>query len=185
MNFVFVSGRPSLDFAGTLKWRVRERPEEQLGTPGLIGEWAVAAGLVDQPLPVTADELAAAVALREAIYRTMHARLEHRRPARADVALLNEHAGNPRLTPHLRRDGRVDRTGSVQQLLASLAADLLDLLAGADVDRVKTCANPECTRLFVDASRLGNRQWCGMSECGNRAKVEAFRQRRKAARQPA
>jgi predicted RNA-binding Zn ribbon-like protein len=185
MNFVYVSGRPSLDFAGTLKWRVRERPEEQLLTPGLVGEWAVAAGLVDHPLPVTADQLAAAVAVREAIYRTMQGRLERRRPASADVGVLNEHAGGPRLIPQLLRDGRVKRTGTVEQLLASLAADLLDLLAGADVDRVKSCANPDCTRLYVDRSRLGNRQWCGMSECGNRAKVEAFRQRRNAARQPA
>jgi predicted RNA-binding Zn ribbon-like protein len=166
-----------------LKWRRSAREEEQLPEAAEVGEWAVAAGLVDQHLTAGADDLAAAIALREAVYRTVRARREQRRPSRADVALLNEYACRPRLAARLRRDGRVTRSGSVDQLLATLAADLLDMLAGAEFERVKDCADPECTRLYVDGSRLGNRQWCGMSECGNRAKVEAFRQRRKAAAQ--
>lgn len=180
MTFVYVSGRPSLDFAGTLKWRRREHVEEQLVRPDGVGEWALGADLVDRPMAATADELSAAVELREAAYRTVRARMEQRPPGGADVALLNERAGGPRLTPRLREDGGVSRGGSVDRLLATLAADLLDLLAHAEFDRVKECADPDCTRLFVDRSRTGNRQWCGMSECGNRAKVEAFRRRRKA-----
>lgn len=180
MGFIYVSGRPSLDFAGTLKWRRRERAEEQLTEPGDVGAWAFGADLVERPMTATADDLSAAVALRETVYRTVRARLDQRRPSGADVALLNGCARGPRLTPRLGRDGRVTRDGSVDELLATLAADLLDLLAYAEFERVKECANPECTRLYVDMSRTGNRQWCGMSECGNRAKVEAFRQRRRA-----
>jgi predicted RNA-binding Zn ribbon-like protein len=178
MGFVYVSGRPSLDFAGTLKWRRGERPEEQLTEPGSIGAWALGAGLVDRPIAADEDAHTVAVALREAVYRTVRARLDRRRPGSGDVALLNERARRPRLTPRLRPDGRMERGGSVDELLATLAADLLGLLAHAEFAQVKECAAPDCTRLYVDRSRAGNRQWCGMSECGNRAKVEAFRRRR-------
>lgn len=186
MKFSFVSGRPCLDFAGTLKSRQSPAAEELLTQPQLLSEWALQAGLIDAAIHVTAEELADAIALREAIYRTTTARLEHRRPRPADVDLLNERASQPRLTPRLHRTGSVRREGSASQLLATLAADLLDLLAGADIESVKRCAHPRCTRLYVDSSRAKNRHWCGMTTCGNRAKVEAFRARQRAAgRSPA
>lgn len=181
MTFGYVSGRPCLDFAGTLKLRRNAAPEELLTHPRLLSDWAVQAGLLDVAIAVTDEELAAAIALREAIYRTVIARLEHRRPKPADVDLLNEQASQPQLTPRLHRTGAVSREGTASQLLASLAGDLLDLVAGPDIEAVKRCANPACTRLYVDASRARNRHWCGMSSCGNRAKVEAFRARQRAA----
>ncbi|MFI5933637.1 CGNR zinc finger domain-containing protein [Actinoplanes sp. NPDC051494] len=179
MTVVFVSGRPSLDFAGTLKWRRRPRGEEQLPTPGHLADWPVSAGLTETPMSVTDEQLGTATATREAIYRTVRARLDGRAPDSADVTRLNELAHGPRITPRLHPDGRTTRAGTVGELLATLAADLLDLLAGPEIDRVKGCANPECTRIYVDASRLGNRQWCGMAECGNRAKVGAYRARKR------
>lgn len=174
-----MSGRRCLDFAATVRRRDSAH-EELLTRPQLLSDWAVQAGLLDAAIDVTDDDLAAAVALREAIYRTVIARLEHRRPASAHVDLLNEHASGGRLTPRLLRSGSVRRAGTASELLASLAADALDLLAGADIENVKRCADPGCTRLYVDASRAKNRQWCGMSTCGNRAKVQAFRARQRA-----
>ncbi|HZU46745.1 MAG TPA: ABATE domain-containing protein [Mycobacterium sp.] len=184
MKFVFVSGRPCLDFAGTLKFRESSAPEEVLTQPELLSEWALQSGLIDAAIPVAADDLADAIALREAIYRTATARIGHRRPKPADVDLLNEHASQPRLTPRLHRTGSVRREGTTSQLLATLAADLLELLAGADIESVKRCAHPRCSRLYVDSSRAKNRHWCGMATCGNRAKVEAFRARQRAAGRP-
>ena len=66
-------------------------------------------------------------------------------------------------------------------MLARLAADLLDLLAGPDIEKVKGCAHPGCSRLYVDSSRAQNRHWCGMGTCGNKAKVRAFRERQRTA----
>ncbi|OBF80460.1 hypothetical protein A5791_08345 [Mycobacterium sp. 852002-51163_SCH5372311] len=178
--FVYVSGRPCLDFAGTLKRRDSDR-EELLTDPERLSDWAVAAGLLDTPIDVTDNDLAAAIALREAAYRTVISRLDGRDLRPADVALINEWSAQPRLTPRLRRNGSVSREGSASQLLAHLAADLLDLLADAEFENVKRCAHPECTRLYLDSSRAKNRHWCGMSTCGNRAKVRAFRARQRAA----
>ncbi|EUA42532.1 hypothetical protein I553_6392 [Mycobacterium xenopi 4042] len=80
MTFVFVSGRPCLDFAGTLKSRHGPAPQELLSRPALLSDWARQARLLDTVIEVTDDDLAAALALREAIYHTVTARLERRRP---------------------------------------------------------------------------------------------------------
>ncbi len=180
MTFVYLSGRLCLDFVGTMKHRHSSR-EELLTTPKQLSDWAVQAGLLDGALAVTGEDLAAAIELREAIYRTVVARIEGRRPQTADVDLLNERASRPRLTPRLLRTGATRREGTTPQLLASVAADLIDLLAGTEIENVKRCAHPDCTRLYLDASRAKNRQWCGMGTCGNKAKVQAFRSRQRAA----
>lgn len=180
MKFVYVSGRRCLDFVGTLKYRQSAR-EELLTDPRLLSDWAVQAGLLDAGIDITNDDLGAAIELREAIYRTVTARLEQHRPQAADVSLINERASQSQLTPRLLRTGATRREGTASQLLASLAADLLDLIAGNDIQNVKHCAHPGCTRLYVDSSRGKNRHWCGMSTCGNKVKVQAFRARQRAA----
>jgi predicted RNA-binding Zn ribbon-like protein len=181
MKFRYVGGRRCLDFVGTLRFRGSSKAEELLGIAQRLSDWAVQAGLVEAPIDITDDDLAAAIALREAIARILFARLEGRRPQVADVELLNECASRPQLTPRLRPDGSACREGTAEQLLARLAADLLDLLAGSDMTKVKQCSHEGCTRLYIDASRAQNRHWCGMSTCGNRAKVQAFRARQRAA----
>jgi predicted RNA-binding Zn ribbon-like protein len=180
MKFVYVSGRRCLDFVGTLKYR-RSAREELLTEPDLLSAWAIQAGLADAAFAVTEEDLAGAIELREAIYRVVIARLEDRPLEVADVDLINAHASQPRLTPRLVPTGSTSRDGTASQLLATLAADLLDLLAGGDIDNVKGCAHPNCTRLYLDSSRAKNRHWCGMGTCGNKVKVQAFRARQRAA----
>src|SRR6516162_7053571 len=122
MTFKYVSGRMCLDFAGTLKYRDSAR-EELLTNPQQLSDWAVQAGLVDAVIEITDDQLAAAIALREAIYRIVSARLDGGRPKLADVELVTEHASHPQLTPRLHTNGSVSRHGTAPQLLARLAAD--------------------------------------------------------------
>jgi len=37
--------------------------------------------------------------------------------------------------------------------------------------RLRPCANPECSRFFVDRSRNNQARWCSMATCGNRMKA--------------
>ncbi|MGB9221947.1 CGNR zinc finger domain-containing protein [Mycobacterium sp.] len=180
MKFKYVSGRRCLDFAGTLKFRSSLEPEELLTRPQRLSDWAIQAGFMDAATEISDDEVAGAVALREAIYRIVIARIEGRRLKAADIDLVNEHASQPRLAPRLRPNGSITRQGTAPQLLATLAADLLDLVSGPDIEKVKRCSHPGCTRLYIDTSRAQNRHWCGMSTCGNKAKVAAFRARQRA-----
>ncbi len=43
--------------------------------------------------------------------------------------------------------------------------------------RFKECSSPDCRSIFYDRSKNGSGRWCVMAECGNRAKVRAYRER--------
>ena len=179
-NFHFLGGRPSLDFVATQgeRWR---RNFERLREPDDLGRWAVEAGLLAEPPPVTAADLAAAQELREAIYRTAKLAGEGR-PAAADVQLINDWATRPSLQPQLAFDGRdAAQCGDASALLSTLARDAIDLVTGPFAHRVRECGSDTCALLFVDTSRPGRRRWCSMEGCGNRAKTKDYR-KRKAAR---
>ena len=176
MTFVLVGGRVSLDLLATLDER-RDAATELLDEPVRAAEWAVVAGLVDELFPVGPDELLAVHQVREALYRAVAARGGADRLRAADIAALNRAARPGPVTLTMGWNGSLRRRGDVAQVLSSVVRDGLELLAGPQLDRVRECDRPACTRLYVDASRTRNRRWCDMAECGNRAKVAAFRHR--------
>lgn len=177
MTFGFSSGRPSLDFVGTRKWRRSNTPEEHLEAPIDFTRWTVAAGLVDDAPTVTAEELAKVIQVRESLYRTLSAAV-FRQPASAeDITRLNRVARKPGIAMQMRPDGDVTAQGAVTQVLSTLVRDAFDLLAHAGTNDIRECANDACTRLYLDTSRGRTRRWCGMAECGNRAKAARFRNR--------
>ena len=176
-DFHFLGGRPSLDLVATQgeRWR---RNFERLREPADLGRWAVEAGLLTQPPPVSPADLAAAQELREAIYRT--AKLAGKsRPAALDVELINDWAARPALQPQLAFDGRdAAQRGDASALLSTLARDAIDLVTGPYAHRVRECGSDTCALLFVDTSRPGRRRWCSMEGCGNRAKTKDYRKRK-------
>ncbi len=175
MSFTFVSGNLALDFAGTLQHRATTR-DEMLSSPQRLREWSVAAGLVDAPPPVSEAELDRALAIREAVYRLALAAVtgDPRRPG--DIDLVNTAAATAPVTAALTGTG-LRHTGTEDQIIATIARAAVALLGGPDRSRIRECADPPCTRLFVDTSRAGSRRWCNMSGCGNRAKVAGHRAR--------
>ena len=48
-----------------------------------------------------------------------------------------------------------------------------------ELDMIRACPADDCGYLFRDTSH-GRRRWCDMKTCGNRAKVQRFRERQKA-----
>jgi predicted RNA-binding Zn ribbon-like protein len=56
----------------------------------------------------------------------------------------------------------------------------LDLLRDVPDARLKQCPGGNCGWLFLDTTKRGNRRWCSMSECGQDAKDERRRARRRA-----
>jgi predicted RNA-binding Zn ribbon-like protein len=53
------------------------------------------------------------------------------------------------------------------------------LATGPEVSRIRRCASESCDWMFLDRSKRGNRRWCDMTVCGNRAKARRFYLRRK------
>ncbi|TMF35809.1 MAG: hypothetical protein E6I26_09495 [Chloroflexi bacterium] len=65
--------------------------------------------------------------------------------------------------------------------LARIAEPVVRALGTGHDDRIRICANDTCQWLFYDESRTGQRRWCNMATCGNRAKARRHRERLKAA----
>ena len=188
----------AIDFANTCYWRGSKTPTETLTTPPDLLDWAATTALVPpqtvarlrtawvtQPSEA-ADGLRQALAWREAMARALTAASAGGAPAPADVALLNEGLARAPARQLLRQsaDGRGWEVTATPPTVASLLAPVLwsagVLLAGPRLAVVRTCANPACRFLFLDDSKAGNRRWCSMAACGNRAKAHRHYLRRKA-----
>ncbi len=71
-----------------------------------------------------------------------------------------------------------DVRGAVGRILAIAFLAELD----GSWDRFKECSSPTCRSVFWDRSKNRSGRWCTMQECGNRAKVRAYRDRERSAR---
>jgi predicted RNA-binding Zn ribbon-like protein len=157
--------------------------------PRQLAGWLAASPLaLPRSLAVGADDLRAARRAGGAFRALLRAAAQGHPAPRADVTAVNRLAARPPLAPRLTGTGRT-RAGAtggpsrrwvapvtVDQVLSTLARELIDLLAG-EPGRIRECAADDCEAVFVDTSRSGARRWCSMARCGNRRKVRAFRER--------
>jgi predicted RNA-binding Zn ribbon-like protein len=63
--------------------------------------------------------------------------------------------------------------GAVGRILAIAFLAELD----GSWSRFKRCSSPTCRAVFWDRSKNRSGRWCTMKDCGNRAKVRAYRER--------
>lgn len=181
-GFRFRGGHNAIDLPATLQARLKPVPRELLKTPHDLERWLVAAGLADGPLGANEADLALARELREAIYTLANAKLPNGPDPAEALAVLNAIAAKPSATPQLTAQGGVRLVGSVSALLAALAQDAVRMFGGEAGDHIRQCQSPTCTLFFIDTSRSGDRRWCSMSGCGNKAKVAEFRRRKREAK---
>jgi predicted RNA-binding Zn ribbon-like protein len=174
--FAFLTGRLCLDLTTTLQVRHRDEPIETLNAPHDVSDWVDQAGLAEH-VHVNQAGLVRTRGVREAIYRLSRAALTSSVPQHADLRLLNDTAADPPTIPCL-IDGTARYRGNLDQVLSTIARDAIDLLSGPYAGRIRECAHPDCSRLFLDASHAGRRRWCGMTACGSRSKSAAYRRRR-------
>ncbi len=178
-GFKFRGGSPALDLAATVLGRLGDAPRDLLATPTDLDRWLVAADLARTAPGATDGNLVQARSLREALYRLALSRAGDLALPEADRELLNGYAALPAAPLQLGADGRAHLAGDVRGLLAELAREGVSLLGGDFDDRIRQCEGPPCAVLFVDTSRKGDRRWCSMSACGNKAKVAGWRRREK------
>ena len=179
MDFEFIADRSVLDFLSTVAER-GTRDEEKLQSEQDLADWIEQSGIVDTAPPVTQHALVRGKALREAMFRLVATLIDHETASAADRALVNAAAEAP--PPQLRLDDDgLHRDGDTDAVLALLVWDCLDLFDSPDRAALRWCADPTCTRPFIDRSRGQRRRWCGMKGCGDRAKAAAYRRRRRAA----
>lgn len=194
------TGAPCLAFANTLDWHAAAQPVETLHRYADLAAWAAEVGLLAAgerqalvALAATQPGAAAAVyeaalTLREAIYRLFTALSRGETPPAADLLCINAYHQQAATQLQLVHSS----TGFGWQwttLAADLAAPLwpiawstVELLMSPWLARVKQCEDLRgCGYLFIDTSKNRSRRWCSMESCGNRAKVQRHRARRKEA----
>ena len=175
-GFRFRGGHVALDLTATLAGRAKAQPRELLAQPADLLRWLASAGM--PVADATEADLHAAHGLREAIYALALARIGRADAPEARDRINNAASGVPAL-PRLESDGAISLSGSAEAMLTLIAREAIFLFGSERSVQVRQCEADNCTLLFVDASRRGDRRWCSMAGCGNRAKLAEFRRRRR------
>ena len=181
-RFIFVAGRLCIDFTQTGGETGKRAYWERFHTPSDLSDWFSASPLHLDSVPVSHEDFATALSLREAIWRAAQAIRQQEIPPAAVVDTINRIAAFPDLPPQLTRDGLEQAWRSpatATAILSLIARDAIDLFTGDLRSRIRECENPNCGLMFVDASRPGQRRWCLMKRCGNITKTSRYRKRRR------
>ncbi len=166
-------------------------PEENMPTVDSAVAYFTERGLAHEELlraQAARDErawLSRLYATRAALRRVWDAQVEGHTPPEDAIAVINDvlrHVAPIELRAGLtgitvgHRHADDDPTG---EALARIVQPLVDAIAGGETSRFRVCANDGCRWVFEDTSRAGRRRWCDMTTCGNRAKVQRFRSKRR------
>lgn len=169
-----------LEFADLLRWAAER---------DLVGgvELALIARHAAEHPEEAREILQRALGLRDLIYRLFRAIAEGVAPDPALVDQLNRAWRSAALQRRLAPAGdgfawtwRELTAGDValDRILWPVIESAVALLTAPELARLKACDDDGCGWLFLDASKNRSRRWCAMSDCGNRAKVRRFRQRK-------
>lgn len=196
------SGVLCLDFANTVDWHASDHPMETLRGYVDLVEWSRRQGILtsyDAKTLLTEvgngelgeEVMKQAAILREAVYRLFSESSHGEAPKSEDIETLNAQLSRGMSMAKITKDSGGFRWGwnfdvhAPDMMLWPIAKDAAELLASERLGLVKECANEEegCGWLFLDTSRSGNRVWCSMESCGNRAKFRTYYDRHKRATQ--
>jgi predicted RNA-binding Zn ribbon-like protein len=177
-RFIFVAGRLCIDFTQTGGESEPRAYWERFQEPADLSDWLAESPLHLQGVEVRAEEFQTALTLRESIWRAAEAVRQNKAPLARDIQIVNRVAAEPDLPPQLLDKGLDQAWHSpvtASQALSTISRDAIDLFSGELRSRIRTCENPNCGLMFVDASRPGKRRWCLMKRCGNMAKTSRYR----------
>jgi hypothetical protein len=145
-------------------------------SPDTIAWWLAASGLVGPDDAPAAADLRWTADVLEALRNRVRENEGAERDAAA-IRTLDDAAGETGLTVRFGErslgPSAVGVRGGVGRILAIAFLAELD----GTWSRFKGCSNPVCRAVFWDRSKNRSGRWCTMKDCGNRAKVRAYRER--------
>ena len=195
MEPVFLGGHPAMDFLNT-SFSPRGERVDVISDGRAFLDWLVRAGLVTESavrltrrlsaerLDAVANEARRMRSWAEAwIARwSLAPGADYRPELRRLNAWLHHGAWHREIQPMNGRLAIVElpRVDDADDLLGLIAFQLASLVVSEDPTLVRRCAGDGCTLWFLDRTKGHRRLFCSASACGNRAKVAAFRARRRA-----
>jgi hypothetical protein len=147
--------------AATIEWWLREQDLLEPGADASDADLAWAAEVLE--------------ALRARVFENMGAQ-----PDPTTIATLDAAAADVGLAPRFGAEGLVPRAGGVRGAVGQIIAIAFLAELDGSWSRFKECGDPTCRSVFYDRSKNRSGKWCVMAECGNRAKVRAYRERERA-----
>jgi predicted RNA-binding Zn ribbon-like protein len=196
-----LGGRLALDFVNTVEPRTGEGQHDYLPDYRAFAAWSAHSGAVtaDQAagllLAASADARRStkvwrqAIEMREALYRLVVALAEGRLPPSQDLVVMT------RTFAHAQRhailtadDGEIhwcwDSPMDLERPLWEVTRSGIEILTSDDASRLGVCRHGTdgCGWVFFDATKNRSRRWCGMADCGTRAKARRLTERRRQAR---
>ncbi len=149
-------------------------------SPASLGWWLRDQGLLPEADHPSARDLRWAGEVLEALRSRVHENMGAPRD-QAAVDVLDAAARTAGLQIRFGeatvRPSAGDVRGAVGRILAIAFLAELD----GSWARFKECSSPTCRSVFWDRSKNRSGRWCTMQECGNRAKVRAYRDRERSA----
>ena len=193
-GFLFVANRRILDLLNT-KPVLENGPTELLTDVRALERWLIASGTLSSVRDKAAVRAWRNSAPAEAFLNQLIAFRERLRvavlqmesgmlPGDAFVSEVNSLLLKyPRPTSLRKRDGKLVRETLVEfhkpaDLWATIVDATADLLVETETSRIRKCES--CVVHFFDTSKKGSRRWCSMNICGNKLKVAAYQQRKRA-----
>jgi len=164
------------DFVNT---RDFETGIDRIETPDELAMWFSEQGLVDDLVEPTDEEVADALAVREAIRELLLVNNGVEADAGEASKTLEEAGRKARLGVRF-EDGRpvlAPEGDGARGAIGRLVATVAELAPTDEWKRLKTCRDEHCRVAFYDQSRNRSRAWCSMEVCGNREKARSFRKR--------
>jgi predicted RNA-binding Zn ribbon-like protein len=145
---------------------------DDLAEPQSATEWLRRHEL--PPASVGTDDLSRLTDLRTAVRELLTALAENRSPEADAVATLNAAARADAAAPQLawpagpRREWHSTRPGSLDEVVAALARDAIDVISGDLGELVRPCEAHGCVRFFF--REHARRRWCSTT-CGDRVRA--------------
>lgn len=171
--------------------------DDKLTDLAALAAWATQAGVLsptEAELLTRADpsRIASFRDLREALRRLIRAHAANEAIPETELATINR--AIPPVLSHTRigSDGdgfqvqidelcgdASDPDHVLDHLTWAIGQSVISLLTDPEeLDMIRACPADDCGYLFRDTSH-GRRRWCSMKSCGNRAKVQRFREKQK------
>lgn len=179
----------AIDLANTVRRRGDRYVDFFAGSEG-VREWLAAEAGRVPPVPAGDDAVRAVRDLRDDVLAVLRAAALGEPWPAAAVRRTNELLLRRPVVRLLRAGASAPGSGApgaggvelrvagdgppLSELLATVAAAVVELLAGPDADRLALCDAPGCGQLYLRDRR--NQRWCG-DACGTRARVVRHQRR--------
>jgi predicted RNA-binding Zn ribbon-like protein len=199
--FEITGGDVALDFTNTVDMRPTDHPKELITTFRDLCSWARQAGILTEQQEKELLKKAArhpkkaenarrlAIALRECMFEIFNRITEEDAVPEETMKEWNRYVHRSLQHYELVRvkEGLSWKQDSddldFDSMVWPVIHSAVQLLTGSLAARIRKCASDKCDWLFLDTSKRGNRRWCDMTVCGNRAKAQRFYSRKKALQQ--